>query len=430
MVFDEAHYILQDATFNAEIYYLLLFVKVYTGTEIFLSATMYELPEFLMEWKYGGRIDWNDSLNYPDLTLHEIQKVSSVIAGLRYWIWIYKFPEKECECEVTIFKEFEELLPLINQEDAEKWMIFMGNKLKMKEYKKLIKVPCDLLTADNARQNETTVLIDEIRLEERFQKKVLLTTKILDNGINIKDRQVKNIVIVTDCRTEFLQMLGRKRILDKNDKFRLFIPQKSSSYFSGLLKLRVEPALNFLKNEHTTSELLRYIHDKEMWKMISNFYTEYQGKLLYNPAGKFKLEMEKEFYERMISEMKNDPWAFAKIQMSWLHIEEKFSEEISITYQNYKRYICEISDFIEKYEGKDMGQFEQKKFRESFAGELETRMISIVKNGRIPGKSAINNFLEREGIEYRIRSNKISKKGQETFWLIESFLYNIKCKGS
>ena len=131
------------------------------------------------------------------------------------------------------------------------------------------------------------------------------------------------------------------------------------------------------------------------------------------------MEMEKGFYERMIGEMKNDPWAFAKEQMNWLHMGEDFSEEMSITYQNYKRHIREISDFIKKCEGVKIGKSEQEKFRELFTKELEIRGIFIVKKGRIPGKNAINNFLERGGIEYRIRSNKTSKKGEETIWTIE-----------
>lgn len=419
IVYDEIHYVLQDATFNPEILYLLQFVKAYAGTEIFLSATMDELPEFLMDWKYENNIDFRNCLNFPDLTLYEIRKISSSVTGFPYWMWRYKFPENKCNCEVRIFEDFEELMPIINQKNEEKWLIFMGNKSKMEEYKNLIKVPYNFLTADSAKLDETAELINEIRLQEQFPNKVLLTTKILDNGINIKDRKVENIVIDTDCKTEFLQMFGRKRILDGDDKFRLFIPQKTSSYFSGLLKLRVEPALDFLNSEHTTSELLRLIHNKDEWKMISNFYTEYRGKLVCNPAGKFKLETEKRFYERMLDEMKNDPWAFAKIQMSWLHIEEKFSEEISITYQNYKRYICEISTFFAKYEGVKMGKSEREKFRELLDKELQVRGISIVKNGRMPGKSAINNFLESEGIKYWIRSNKISKKGEKTFWIIE-----------
>lgn len=425
VVFDEVHYILQDATFNSEIYYLLLFIKAYSSTEIFLSATMYEIPEFLMEWKYGGRIDWNNSLDYPNLSLYEIQKFSSCIVGLRYWIWRYKFPEKVCKCEVKIFADIEELFPLINQKNDEKWLMFCGNKSKMEEYKKLIKVPCDLLSADNAKSNEKGKIIDEITLTEQFSKKVLLTTKILDNGINIKDKKLKNIVLDTDCQTEFLQMLGRKRIQDESDTFKLFIPQRSRSYFSALLKLRVEPTLKFLNTDYSASELLRFIYNKDERQIILKYYAEYKGNLVCNPAGKFKLAIEKRFYERMIDEMKNDKWAFAKEQMSWLHIEQNFSEEISITCQNHKKHICEISTLFKKYENKKMGKSEQEKFRKLLAEELKINGIFIVKNGRIPGKNAINNFLESEGIGYHIESNKISKKGEETMWTIKRRADNV-----
>lgn len=47
-------------------------------------------------------------------------------------------------------------------------------------------MPCDLLNADNLKAKETKGLIDEIRMNECFPQKVLLTTKILDNGINIQ----------------------------------------------------------------------------------------------------------------------------------------------------------------------------------------------------------------------------------------------------
>lgn len=419
IVYDEAHYILQDATFNPEILYLLVFVKAYCGTEIFLSATMDELTEFLMEWKYEGKIDWDNSINYPHLTLYEIQKKSSIIAGLRYWIWRYKFPEKVRKREIKIFGNLDELLPFINKEDDEKWLIFLGNKSRMEEYKKKIKVPCDLLTADNVKSNETLELINEIRLREQFPKKVLLTTKILDNGINIKDRKVKNVVIDTECKTEFLQMFGRKRIQDENDTFRLFIPKKSKSYFSCLLKMRVEQSLDFLNKSYSTPELLRLLHDKDALRMILNFYTEYKGMLMCNPAGKFKLEMEKNFFEQMIEMMKIDPWAFAKEQMNWLHIAEEFSEENSITVQNYKRSISEIFDFIKEYAGEKLNKNDQTRFRELFAKKLKFNGIVIGKNGRIPGKNAINKFLENNSISYCIKANKISKKGEETIWIIE-----------
>lgn len=47
---------------------------------------------------------------------------------------------------------------------------------------------------------------------ESFRPSVLIATSTLDNGVNIKDENVKNVVIDFFDRTEFLQMLGRVRI--------------------------------------------------------------------------------------------------------------------------------------------------------------------------------------------------------------------------
>lgn len=419
VVYDECHYILQDSAFNPEIFYLLLFIKSYTGLDIFLSATMDGLQDFILDWKYENKINWNSRHSSTHVTLYEIIQPSTLLVGNRFWAWIYKFPERKRQTEVKIFKDFDELIPLINKENEEKWIVFMGNKGKMLEYKKKIKVPCDLLNADNSKAKEMQGLIDEIRVNECFPRKVLLTTKILDNGISIKDLKVKNIVIDTDSRTEFLQMYGRKRILSESDTFKLFIPQKSASYFSCLLKLRVEPSLNFLNKRFPTYELLRLLQDKDSLQISLRFYAEYEKELVCNPAGKFKLKMEKQFLENMVEKMKDDPWAFAKVQMEWLKMEDEFSEDLSISVENYKNDLLEISNFVRNYEGVRLGKNEQEKFRKSFMNELSIRDIFIGKNGRIPGKSAINKFFENQKIPYNIKANKISKKGEETVWIIE-----------
>lgn len=46
-----------------------------------------------------------------------------------------------------------------------------------------------------------------------FPCKILVATSVLDNGFSIKDDNVKNIVICTDDKVEFIQELGRRRIL-------------------------------------------------------------------------------------------------------------------------------------------------------------------------------------------------------------------------
>ena len=47
---------------------------------------------------------------------------------------------------------------------------------------------------------------------EKFSPQVLISTSVLDNGINIKDRTVKNVVVDVFDKTEMIQMLGRIRV--------------------------------------------------------------------------------------------------------------------------------------------------------------------------------------------------------------------------
>ena len=65
--------------------------------------------------------------------------------------------------------------------------------------------------------------IRNIRKCGKFNCDVLITTSVLDNGVNIKDPDVKNIVLITDDEVEFKQMLGRKRFLAEDEVVEVFI---------------------------------------------------------------------------------------------------------------------------------------------------------------------------------------------------------------
>ena len=55
-----------------------------------------------------------------------------------------------------------------------------------------------------------------------FSKDVVITTTVLENGINIKDHQLKHIVIdLTDMET-IVQCIGRKRLFG-NDGVNLYV---------------------------------------------------------------------------------------------------------------------------------------------------------------------------------------------------------------
>lgn len=57
---------------------------------------------------------------------------------------------------------------------------------------------------------------------EQFDQDILITTAVLDNGVNIKDEKVKHLLILSFDRTQYLQMLGRIR---NCNNLTLYIPR-------------------------------------------------------------------------------------------------------------------------------------------------------------------------------------------------------------
>lgn len=60
-------------------------------------------------------------------------------------------------------------------------------------------------------------------LKNKFDPQILISTSVIDNGVSIIDKSVKNIVIISFDKISFLQKLGRKR-LDENEKITIYIP--------------------------------------------------------------------------------------------------------------------------------------------------------------------------------------------------------------
>ena len=69
---------------------------------------------------------------------------------------------------------------------------------------------------------------------ERFEQDILITTAVLDNGVNIKDEKVKHLLILSFDRTQYLQMLGRLR---NCEELTLYIPRNPKAMVQSKLNV-------------------------------------------------------------------------------------------------------------------------------------------------------------------------------------------------
>ncbi|MCL2404804.1 MAG: hypothetical protein FWC92_04565 [Defluviitaleaceae bacterium] len=94
-----------------------------------------------------------------------------------------------------------------------------------------------------------------------FSKSILFTTKVLDNGIDFKDRAIRHIFTEIFDVDSMVQSLGRKRPLDSNDCCTFYIKNYSKYGINNFLKM----------NDKQLKPVNLFKEDRDM------FYQEYGG---------------------------------------------------------------------------------------------------------------------------------------------------------
>lgn len=238
IVMDEAHFFLSDACFNPEteaILYTLL-SKYPWAIRIYMSATPAHVKDLLstIEASYfSNRVGSVDhSLSHQAATRHMLNSTNS--RGLQ----IYKFHADYSDCKFHLFSEWDILAKqiLVSPTD-EKWLIFVksiseGNELKEKLSKS--KIPAKQIMTIDASKKDSEEYGAIVR-RERFEVKVLISTSVIDNGVNIKDSMLKHVVIHSLDPVSAIQMAGRKRRDDG---------ETVNFYFKTPTKQEVQQAIN------------------------------------------------------------------------------------------------------------------------------------------------------------------------------------------
>ncbi len=114
------------------------------------------------------------------------------------------------------------LCELIEKNKKNKWLIFVDSKKFGSQLRKSIvehfgmtKKEADedvvFLFADNIRDSSTQEAFGSIVGKEMLSSRIVISTAVLDNGVTIKDMELRDIVVFADMEYELIQMLGRKR---------------------------------------------------------------------------------------------------------------------------------------------------------------------------------------------------------------------------
>lgn len=229
IIYDEVHFFYADADFNGLGTYVLLQALIkaaFYKTNIFMTATLKETLPLLENTlsKFQMKLERED----PHLNIDKY-KYRGDINNFQFLADFSRFSCHYCLDMETLVDE------IANSE--KKSVIFIDDNSIAKQFKaKLLKKKnisdddISMLSAQIIDENPNDLTIRQISAGNVLPRKILITTSVLDNGVSIHDPEVGNVVIATESRVSFIQMLGRVRG-ENVEECRLFIFPRDRAYY-------------------------------------------------------------------------------------------------------------------------------------------------------------------------------------------------------
>lgn len=275
---DEWHYVLCDAMFNkyTDITYDWIMAQENTCT-IFMSGTAQNIFNKL--------------------------KGDEIVKEEHEYIIPYSYDYvKECK----IFKEKYEVFDIINHiiNTTDDKIIYFANSTDFAiEVYKQFKDDAHFRCSTESQSAEARELNDVncIKVHNRdlitFDNRLLITTKALDNGVDIRDKNIKHIICDVFDLESAQQSLGRKRKINDEDTCTFYIrnySKKAIGNFKGGLNKNLTPVKLFVENREEFDKT--YGQDRD-------FHTPYiysEGdKRLHNRLAYWKMECDSSDIETM-----------------------------------------------------------------------------------------------------------------------------------
>lgn len=267
VIIDECHFFIQDSVFNADTTNILknIISKQKNSIHVYMSATLDEifpiiLPMYIKKkitsfpYDISTSIASNETLyllnstfrkalpfyykiNYKNIEFKYTDEYTDtayfydemgrrIVPYYHPYAVIYDIePNYDYIKTHVLSHNKDSLIEKIssNHNKDSKWLIFVKSK-RDGEYlqEKLSQKNISVEFISSESKNSTNTAYQQIIKECKFDTDVLISTAVIDNGVNLFDINIKNIVISIFDYTSFIQMLGRIRPLN-NQKINLYL---------------------------------------------------------------------------------------------------------------------------------------------------------------------------------------------------------------
>lgn len=399
VICDECHFFYNDALFNPYTQICLDFMIKYLRDtiRIYMTAT----PDEIFGYIIGEEINFLYKNGWP----RNVKELP-----------VYQINADYGYIDVVTFQDDKELEEMVQDSGDEKWIIFVTKK---EHGKRLLNqfssrdMKAAFITSDS-KKKEQEGHIAYVTLVERqsFEEKVLIATSVIDNGVNIKDKMVKNMVIFEHDQTRFLQMLGRIRVTD-GQRIQLYIPRVHKKDVSLHLSQCVRDLRAFDKLMDNPLAFYReYIgQETDMIRIKGMYFWDQQGHVIPNYCFYNKLKLyDLQFWARIKKQMDEgcENAGLAEV-CHWLGL--TLEDVRSYHSEEKKTAEQELIDYMEA----SIGRVKKDKFSHEFS-RLSVHAYGLRKEDKVRNPEYGLNIMKKVLKEHHLPYSIINKRDG---WYIE-----------
>ncbi|GAA0863569.1 DEAD/DEAH box helicase family protein [Paraclostridium tenue] len=399
IVCDESHYFLTDASFNGETEYAYELLvngwSSFVSTRIFITATMNEMRKIFKDGSIRDIYTYSSGIDYSYLNIKYFKKDDTIVTSIK------------------------------NDLSNDKWLIFVKSKNDGKKIKSKLEIQgisCSYIDAKNKDEE-----IENILVNNTFSTKVLITTKVLDNGVNINDEQIKHLVLSSYDQTTLIQEIGRLRVNINNARtINLYLNTFTRNSFNRLINTVYNEKfkqVNLFKNNIDEFKVkysdCGHLVKPDLFRVLDNGYE-------LNKFGYIRLQKDYAFAKYMYDKFTNEgDFAYIKEQLQWLGVEETFSEN------NYlddkivnKSKKSELINYLDSLVDKKILEDEQQLISDMIKANFNEISNKIKKSTKKATVKTLNSILENDlKLKYLIKQITTSKRvdgkpKKYTYWTI------------
>jgi hypothetical protein len=409
VIFDEIHYVTSDSfnkytdiTFS----YLRNLVNKKNNVCIFMSAT----SKYFFKW------------------LLDEKKVKKK----RYYVHVkdYSYVDK------VYFYKAKALTSIIDDillnKPSDKIIVFCNSDSRMMEMYNIYRDNAYYVCSERNKNEELLDICNNNCITRRsddyitFDKRILFTTKCMDNGIDLKDANIKHIFTEIFDLESMVQSLGRKRSLNLDDTCTFYIKNYTAqgiSYFGYKIKKHLDVAEMLKKNEVEFNK--KYGTDREKMKSNDIFYMDfnYKGNAdnITRTNGKVQLNnmiyLKYHFDYQEIAEMIETD--YLTVACKWLG--EELSKKVEVLEVDIEEHDL-FYEYIESIKGKYLFKEEKEELKEEFRKiGLRDRTMGInTLNGKLKDKKYSFYIESIKDVRRKLDNGSDNPNRNKQYWIVKS----------